>query len=133
MSDSLQLERVMYVDDDPDLRNIVRVGLELGGGFTVKLCATGQQALDEVTEFQPDMILLDVVMPDMSGPQLLEQLKKKPDINHIPVVFLTSKILPEQLTQYEALGAIGVIRKPFNPMKLSEQVTQVWHGFLDQQ
>lgn len=121
----------MYVDDDPDLRNIVRVGLELGGGFTVKLCSTGQQALDEVREFKPDMILLDVVMPDMSGPKLLETFKKQPGISNIPVVFLTSKILPEQLALYEELGAVGVIRKPFNPMKLSEQVKQVWTGYLE--
>jgi len=120
----------MYVDDDPDLQEIVRLGLEIGGGYEIKTCSSGQDALAQVEAFNPQLILLDVVMPDMSGTQTLEALHEIPVIKDVPVVFLTSKISSQQLSHYKKLGAAGVIRKPLNPMKLTGQVKEVWHRHL---
>jgi two-component system, OmpR family, response regulator len=121
----------MYVDDDPDLQQIVKLGLEIGGNFTVKVCASGYQALEEVEEYDPHLIILDVVMPFISGPKTMEELQKIEAVASVPVIFLTSKIQPRQLAHYESLGAIGVIKKPLNPMKLSAQVQELWQDYLD--
>lgn len=126
------LKRIMYVDDDPDLQQIVRLGLEIGGGYNIKTCDSGEQALAEIEDFAPDLIILDVVMPDMNGPQTLEALRKVPAAIDIPAIFLTSKISPSQLSLYKKLGAIGVIKKPLNPMKLTGQLKEVWHKHLEQ-
>ncbi len=120
----------MYVEDDPDLQDIVSLGLKLGGNFTVKVCSSGQQALEEIVAFQPDLVILDVVMPEMSGPKTLVELRKIPEAADIPMVFMTSKIQPAQLTLYRNLGAIGVIKKPLNPMKLTAQVRAIWENHL---
>jgi CheY-like chemotaxis protein len=125
------LKRIMYVEDDPDLQEIVRMGLEIGGGFTVNVCESGAQALAKVMDYQPDLILLDVVLPEMSGPQTLKELRKIPVACDIPVVFLTSKVRPMQLLQYKSLGAVGVIRKPLNPMKLASQIKEIWQEYLN--
>jgi DNA-binding response OmpR family regulator len=124
-----KLKRIMYVDDDPDLQQIVKMGLEIGGNFNVKVCASGYQALEEIEEYKPDLVILDVVMPFISGPKTLEAIRKMDAVATVPVIFLTSKIQPTQLAHYESLGAIGVIRKPLNPMKLSAQVLEIWQDF----
>lgn len=118
----------MYVDDDPDLQNLVKLGLETRAGFTVKICDSGEQAVEEITDFQPDLVILDVVMPGMSGPETLEALEKIPGIAPPPVIFLTSKIQPKQMVKYRKLGALGVIKKPMNPLELAEQVKDIWES-----
>lgn len=120
------LHRIMYVEDDADLQEIVSLGLKLGGNYTVKVCGSGQQALEEIVGFQPDLVILDVMMPEMSGPQTLKELRKIPGLTDMPMVFMTSRIQPAQLAQYKSLGAIGVIKKPLNPLKLSAQVQALW-------
>jgi two-component system OmpR family response regulator len=127
-----KLKRIMYVDDDPDLQQIVRLGLEIGGSFNVKTCESGEQALEEVDNFKPDLILMDVVMEGLSGTKTLEKLRKNSSAINIPVVFLTSKLSSAQLSHYKELGALGVIKKPLNPMKLTGQVNEVWQKFLEQ-
>lgn len=125
------LHRIMYVEDDTDLQEIVSLGLKLGGNYAVKVCGSGHEALAEIEAFQPDLVILDVVMPEMSGPQTVEQLRKIPGVADIPMVFMTSKIQPAQLEQYKKLGAIGVIKKPLNPMKLAAQVQTIWANRLN--
>lgn len=120
------LHRIMYVEDDPDLQDIVSLGLKLGGNYAVKVCGSGQQALAEIADFQPDLVILDVMMPEMSGPETLKELRKIPGLEDMPMVFMTSKIQPAQLAKYKSLGAIGVIKKPLNPLKLSAQVQAIW-------
>lgn len=116
----------MYVDDDPDLRYIVAMGLEVGGGYTVKVCASGSKAIEELPVFQPDLLILDVVMPEMTGPKTVEVIKKTPGVPEVPLVFMTSKVNPNEIKQYRELGAIGVIRKPMNPMNIAGQVQTIW-------
>jgi len=123
------LKRIMYVDDDPDLQRIVQLGLERGGGFTVKVCGSGEEAIREIPGFQPDLLLLDVVMPDMSGPKTLETMQGMPELPAVPVVFLTSKIGESQLQQYKNMGALGVIKKPLEFKRLADHVREFWEKF----
>jgi two-component system OmpR family response regulator len=129
MENDKVLKRIMYVDDDKDLQRIVQLGLELGGGFTVMVCSSGEQALREIAEFQPDLLILDVVMPDMSGPKTLETMQNMPNIPSVPVVFFTSKTGPEHILHYRSLGAIGVIKKPLDFKRLPHQVKEIWKKY----
>lgn len=121
-----QLKRIMYVDDDPDLQDIVRLGLETRAGFTVTCCDSGNQALEEIRDFKPDLVILDMVLPGMSGLQLLERMRELRGVPWIPVIFLTSKISPQQVEEYKELGVIGVINKPLNPLELRDRVRDIW-------
>ncbi len=120
--------KVLYVDDDPDLRKIAQMSLALKGGLLVEVRASGEEALELVQKWQPDIILLDVIMPDMSGPQTMTRLRKLPETKEVPVVFMTSKTQPQDLRVYESLGAAGIIKKPFSPLTLSERVRELWEN-----
>lgn len=126
MTDKLELKKILYVDDDHDILKIARLSLEKKGGFTVHTCDSGQKALEEVTVFQPDLIILDVVMPDMDGSHTMAELKKIPEVAHIPVFFMTSRLHPDELEFYDRLGVSGIIAKPFHPLELSNRVTELW-------
>jgi two-component system OmpR family response regulator len=121
-----QLKRIMYVDDDPDLQDIVRLSLETRGGFTVTCCDSGNQAIEEIATFKPDLVILDMVLPGMNGLQLLERMRKLRGTPSIPVIFLTSKISPHHVEEYKELGVIGVINKPLNPLELRHQLREIW-------
>jgi CheY-like chemotaxis protein len=107
------------VEDDLDIQAIARVALETLGGFTVKICSRGREALAVAAAFQPDLILLDVMMPEMDGPTTLRHLRAQPLLAEVPVVFMTAKVMPHEIEHYKTLGAAEVIRKPFDPMTLS--------------
>ncbi|MDV2856538.1 MULTISPECIES: response regulator [Oceanimonas] len=128
MTNTRTLERILYVEDDEDIREIARLALEMVGGFTVLLCASGEEALTRATGFAPDMILLDVMMPGMDGPGTLAALRRQPALAHTPVAFMTAKIQPQEIAAYKALGAVDVIAKPFDPMALPEQIRAIWHA-----
>lgn len=120
------LGRILYVEDDDDIREIAQLALEIVGGFSVLLCASGEQALAQAAAFAPDLILLDVMMPGMDGPSTLTALRQIPALLHTPVAFMTAKIQPQEIAAYKAMGALDVIAKPFDPMLLPEQVTAIW-------
>lgn len=120
------LSRVLHVDDEPDIREIARLALEEVGGFTVESCASGAQAIEKAPAFDPDVILLDVMMPGMSGPEVLEALRTRPETSGIPVIFMTAKVQASEIEALTELGAIGVIEKPFDPMTMSGQVAEIW-------
>jgi len=126
VTDIAQLKKIMYVEDDPDLRKIVTVSLEARGGFTVRVCDSGEQALEQVGEFQPDLIIMDVMMEDMNGPETLGELRKRPGTAAIPVLFMTSRVLPRDVENYKKIGAAGLIRKPFHPLTLADRVKELW-------
>jgi two-component system, OmpR family, response regulator len=120
------LQRILHVEDDPSIQAVAKLALEAVGGFQVLSCASGQDALDQVQGFAPDFILLDVMMPDMDGPQTLLQLSRLVDIREIPVAFMTAKVQPAEIEHYRSLGARDVIIKPFDPMQLAAQVRTIW-------
>lgn len=125
------LKRILMVEDDPDIQAIAQVALEVLGGFMVQLCSSGREAIREAPRYQPDLILLDVMMPAMDGPATLSALRALPSVVATPVIFMTAKVQPYEVQQYRALGALDVIVKPFDPMTLAETITRIWaqsHG-----
>jgi CheY-like chemotaxis protein len=122
------LQRILCVEDEPDIQAVARMALELVGGFQVHVCSSGEQALREVQAFAPDMILLDVMMPGMDGPGTLAVLRALPGLATVPVAFMTAKVQPHEVAHYRSLGALDVIAKPFDPMALAGQVRQIWSG-----
>jgi two-component system OmpR family response regulator len=121
-----QLKRVMHVDDEGDIREVTNLALDSIGNFTVCSCKSGADALAALAEFSPQVILLDVMMPAMSGPDLLRALRKTPRGADVPVVFMTARVQSKDIDALKALGAIDVIQKPFDPLALSDQVAKIW-------
>jgi len=120
------LKRILHIDDDDDIQEVARLTLEAIGGFTVETCSSGQEALDRAAGFAPDLILLDVMMPQMDGPTTYAKLRTQPAIAKVPVIFMTAKVQSHETQQYLDLGAVGVITKPFDPMALSDQIRAIW-------
>ncbi len=120
------LNRILMIEDDLDIQAVARLVLETLGGFTVEVCSRGHEALETAPVFRPDMILLDVMMPGMDGPTTLMHLRALPDMEEVPVVFMTAKVMPDEIEHYKTLGALDVIRKPFDPMALSATLNTIW-------
>lgn len=126
-----KLTRILYVEDEPDIRMVARLALETVGGFTVEVCSSGREALAKIATFQPQLVLLDVMMPDMDGPTTLVKLRELSDFAATPVIFMTAKVQPREVASYKQLGAVDVIPKPFDPMTLARAVENIWqrcHG-----
>lgn len=116
----------MLVEDDPHLLMITRIGLERVGGFEVKTCGSGKEALSSISVFVPDMILLDVLMPGMDGIATLKALRQIPEVASVPVVFMTARAQKTEIETYLTLGVAGVISKPFDPVTISETLLNLW-------
>jgi CheY-like chemotaxis protein len=115
-------KKVLYVDDENDIREVAQMSLELDPGFNVRACASGASAITEAAQWQPDIILLDVMMPEMDGPETLRRLQAHPTTSGIAVVFITARTQTHEVEHYKSLGAAGVIAKPFDPMRLAHTV-----------
>ena len=107
---------------------MARVAREVVGGFEVRSGDCGDDGLAAVDDFSPQLVLLDVMMPGMDGPQTLTELRKLSCMKGVPIVFMTAKAQTHEQEAYRALGAIGVIVKPFDPMTLSDQIVALWHA-----
>ena len=114
--------RVLHIDDESDVREVVEMSLNLDPEFAVRGCASGKDGLAAAAEWRPDLILLDVMMPDMDGPTTLEHLRENPQTANIPLVFMTARVQTHELAHFNSLGAVGVISKPFDPMTLAASV-----------
>jgi CheY-like chemotaxis protein len=124
----MQLRSIAYVDDEPDLREVVQLALSLTTGATVQCYASGAEALLQLPALRPDLVLLDVMMPEMDGTEVIQQMRKDRVLETIPVIFMTAKALPDEVERFRALGALGVIAKPFNPTRLGEEVLAQWQA-----
>jgi CheY-like chemotaxis protein len=120
------LESILYVEDDTDIQTVAQIALEVVGGFQLKICSSGKESIGVAGSFKPDLLLLDVMMPEMDGPTTLEGLRKCPNTATTPVIFMTAKVQASEVSYYKSLGALGVIAKPFDPMKLAGQVQSLW-------
>jgi CheY-like chemotaxis protein len=111
---------ILYVDDEPDIREVAAMSLELDGTTTVRAVGSGAEALAVLDkgDCTPDVILLDVMMPDMDGPATLAEIRKREPFAETPVVFITARAQAHEQARFLSLGAIGVITKPFDPMTL---------------
>jgi CheY-like chemotaxis protein len=121
------LQSVLYVDDEPDIREIVQLTLSLTKGLVVHIGESGEQALELLRELRPDLVLLDVMMPGLDGPGTLKRMREDPAIAQIPVIFVTAKAMPREVDLFRKMGATGVIGKPFDPMQLTKQVFALWN------
>ena len=122
-----ELNRIIYAEDEPDIQEVALMALDDIGGFKVEACNSGQEMLDKAIAFKPDLILLDVMMPNLDGPATLAQLRKLPELVNTPAAFMTAKVQPKEVEHFLALGAIGVIPKPFDPMTLADQIRDIWN------
>lgn len=119
---------VVYVDDDDDIRQIASLALALNPAIAVETCSSGEAALELLPHVMPEFILLDVMMPGLDGPSTLARIRANPLLANIPVAFMTAKAMPKEVENYRELGAVGVIPKPFDPMRLAEQVSELWRN-----
>ena len=120
------LSRILYVEDQQDIRLVAKMALEVVGGFTVIACASGQEALSSAPAAMADLLLLDIMMPGMDGPSTLKALRELPATAHTPVIFMTAKVQTAEVALYMGLGALQVIAKPFDPLELSAQIRRIW-------
>jgi CheY-like chemotaxis protein len=124
------IAKVLMVDDEPHVRRVAELSLDKVGKWSVSLASSGADALAVAERERPDLILLDVMMPGMDGPTTLRALQGHPALSGIPVIFMTAKVQEHEIARYLELGAAGVICKPFDPMKLPEQIRRILSGEL---
>lgn len=117
--------RVLVVDDDDAIREVAQMALEMVAGWQVDLAASGEEALDISRAAPPDALLLDVMMPTMDGPTVVAALRADARTHDIPVVLLTAKVQPAERRRWEGLGVAGVLAKPFDPLRLAEEVSDL--------
>lgn len=120
------LERILYAEDDSDIQQIAIIALETVGGFTVNICNDGLEALAAIENFAPQLLLLDVMMPNMDGPKALAKIREIDAFKKTPVIFMTAKVQQEEVKKYLDMGAIGIIAKPFDPMTLAIKIQGLW-------
>jgi CheY-like chemotaxis protein/HPt (histidine-containing phosphotransfer) domain-containing protein len=114
--------RILHVDDEPDIREVVELSLGLDAAFATRNCGSGKEALAVAADWQPDIILLDVMMPVLDGPATLLQLRNNARTARIPVIFMTARAQAREVDHFRSLGAVGVIPKPFDPIMLAAAV-----------
>lgn len=124
MSD--ELTHVLYADDEEDILSVATLSLEMVGGLRVTTCGGGAAAIAEARRRRPDLIMLDVMMPGMDGPTAMSHIRADPALADIPVVLLTARVRGAEVDEYLALGADGVIPKPFDPMTLADEIRRIW-------
>jgi CheY-like chemotaxis protein len=120
------LRHILCVDDEEDIQEIVKLCLELEGGLTITNCGSGTEALEILSHTKPDLVLLDVMMPRMDGPATFTAMKMSDEGRHVPVIFMTARVQGPEVSQYLAMGAIGVVPKPFDPVTLAAEIRRLW-------
>jgi two-component system OmpR family response regulator len=120
------VQKILFVDDDPDIHLIVKMSLQAIPKLELQSAYSGEEAIKVVMEFQPDLILLDVMMPKMDGIATLQAIKLIPSVSHIPVIFLTAKAQKSEVEEYFKYGIIDVIVKPFDPTSLPQIIQKIW-------
>lgn len=117
--------KVLLIDDDADIRRITQIILETEGGWSVRLAASGEEGIAMAEAELPDVILLDVMMPRVDGPETLARLRASPRTAAIPVVFLTAKVQKQEIARYLQIGGAAVVVKPFDPDTLGAEIAAV--------
>jgi two-component system OmpR family response regulator len=122
----MPFKSILYVDDDPDICSIVRATLHLVPDLRVRTADSGERAIDLAYELRPDLVLMDVMMPGLDGPSTFKRMRASALLANTPVIFMTAKALPKEIAKFLQLGAIGVIVKPFDPLKLYDDLCALW-------
>jgi two-component system, OmpR family, response regulator len=121
-----KLQRILYVDDQLDILKIATLAMVKHGGFDVQACSSGEEALVLASDYKPDLLLLDVVMPGMDGPATLKHLRDIRQTAYTPAIFFTAHTEPADIAKYLATGAIDLIPKPFDPVTLTGTIRAIW-------
>src|SRR5262245_38668552 len=124
-----KLNHILCIDDEAHIQEVAKMCLEMVAGFTVTCLSSGTEAVEQAAVIKPDLILIDVMMPEMDGPSTLKKLRENVALDDITVVFMTARVRPAEVQEYLKMGAAGVVPKPFDPMKISDQVTDIWNDF----
>jgi CheY-like chemotaxis protein len=117
--------KVLIVDDEADIRRIGELSLQSVAGWDVVLAESGAQGVEAAKAHRPDLILMDMMMPEMDGLTTLKQLRHDPDLESTPVVFMTAKVQRDEISRYLEAGALGVVQKPFDPMTLPDEIRKI--------
>ncbi|TFW20233.1 response regulator [Massilia arenosa] len=121
-----KLQTILYVEDDLHVRTTAKLVLEVIGKYDVCECASGEEALQLAREIAPDLVLLDVMMPELDGIQLLHALRRLPHMADVPALFVTARTSAYDIERYMEAGAIGIIPKPLVPLRLTDQLRTAW-------
>ncbi|MDH5368555.1 MAG: response regulator [Gammaproteobacteria bacterium] len=124
MSDVLN---VLYVEDEEDIRELTEFALE-DEGFNLVQCSSGHEALEKAPDLQPDLILLDMMMPGIDGMTTAMKLREMEHMKNTPVIFMTAKVQKLEQEKYKEMGAVGVISKPFDALKLADTIRDILRG-----
>ena len=124
---STDSKSILVVDDNEDIRSLLSLVLQREG-YEVVLASDGTEALDKIKIAKPDLILLDVMMPGLSGLEVLSMIREDKDkkINEIPIMMITAKSTVTDIDNAVELGASSYIIKPFRPANLIEKVTAIF-------
>ncbi len=120
------LRKILLVEDDPDIQDVTTVLLSHIENFEVRACGTAREALETAKSFDPDLILLDVMMPGLDGQGAFAAFREMPATKSTPVIFMTARVQPREITVYRELGSLGVIPKPFDPDTLARTIQEMW-------
>ncbi|PSB12850.1 two-component system response regulator [Pleurocapsa sp. CCALA 161] len=118
-------KNILLIDDEETIQEVVQVGISIEAGWQVEIASSGLVGIDLAQNHQPDLILLDVMMPGMDGIDTLSHLKNNDKTSTIPVIFLTAKAQAVEKKQFQSLGVVDVITKPFNSMTLASQIAKI--------
>lgn len=117
--------KILHVDDDRDIRALTHIALAEIGGFSILQCSSGADALSALAGYAPDLILLDVMMPDLSGEDIIERIKSRDEHAGTPIIFLTAKADHRARDRLIELGAKDIITKPFDPITLASRLREI--------
>lgn len=118
-------KNILLIDDEEPIQEVVQMGIQIEAGWQVAIASSGMEGINLAENQQPDAILLDVMMPEMDGIATLSHLKSNDKTSGIPVIFLTAKAQVEEKNQFQSLGVVDVITKPFNSMTLASQIAKI--------
>jgi CheY-like chemotaxis protein len=122
------LTRILLIEDEADIQLVARIALERLEGFQLEICSSGEEALERVSQLAPQLILLDIVMPGLSGLETLSELRKIPSFETTPVVVITARARTDEVAEYEEHDVAAVIPKPFDPLLLGDRLRQIWEA-----
>lgn len=125
-----QLKKILFVDDDEGVHLIVKICLREIPNVKFRSVFSGEEAIKIAMDFQPDLILLDVMMPNMDGISTLKTLRLLPSLANTPVIFLTAKAQKSEIEEYFKYGVLDVIVKPFDPNTMAKSVVKAWEKYV---
>ena len=121
----MEIRKILLAEDEEDIRKVAQISLQFRGGWAVILATDGEECLKKAAQERPDLILLDCMMPKLDGYETCRRLKQDPALREIPVIFLTAKSQEAEVRKGLALGAVGYLIKPFNPMSLAAEIREI--------